>query len=101
MCEYVSGWWINYFVLWGRGCFLRNEFSYGHCWAILADASDNEYLTEGDEQPEESQAEDGANGKVPHAIAERNLKELHFGDVYRDDGVSQAERTGEVAGHGP
>lgn len=58
-------------------------------------------MTEGDEQPEESQAEDGANGKVPHAIAERNLKELHFGDVYRDDGVSQAERTGEVASQGP
>lgn len=51
--------------------------SYGHGGAILSDASDNEYLTEGDEQPEEARPEHGAHRQIPHAIEERNLKESH------------------------
>lgn len=64
--------------------YLLERLSYGHCGAILSDASDNEYLTEGDEQPEKSRPEHGAHGQIPHAIGEeRNLKEPQ--QIHRDN----------------
>ena len=64
-------------IVWVGCCWVSEIilFPYGHCGAILADTADYEYLTEVDEQPQESQPEHGANGQTPHAIEERNLKE--------------------------